>query len=566
MTDEDNRSWVIKNTDRIKEENQLFTEIQKNMNPFRTSLRIGIIYLIFGGAWILLSDRILLMLVKNNEVYAQIQLFKGWFYVIVTAVIFIFMFKKALDDYKVAVERILGSHRELNEAYELMMSMNEELDESNERFKFLAFYDSLTKLPNRHMFRTYVQAAIEKEKEFAILSLDLDNMKHINDMYGQKAGDEYLEFIGERLSELIVGEDVVARLNGNQFAVLMISPGDSVFLKNRLKGLQKILQSEWEINEQKIYSSASIGIARYPEHGKEYQELIQNAEIAMYNRKENGKNGYEIFNHSMQEKVLNFIFMRNSLHEAIENEDFELYYQPLIEVKTEKITGVEALIRWRHKERGFIPPMEFIPIAEKTGHILPITMIVLRTAVNQLMQWREKGYCNLKVAVNVSGHIIEDVDMVRQICQMALEAGIPRDNIEIEVTETAIMRNLEKAAQSLEEIHAQGITIAMDDFGTGYSSLTNLHKLPFDVLKIDKDFINTIEKDEEGYIYKAIIHLAHNMGLSVVAEGVETEDQYEFLKESNCDSVQGYYFSRPLPVSEIESLLEREYKEKENAC
>ncbi len=447
----------------------------------------------------------------------------------------------------------------------MVMTMNEELDESNEKYKFLAFYDALTKLPNRYLFRTHVQASIEKELDFAVVSLDLDNMKHINDMYGQKAGDEYLEFIAQKLSLAVSGEDIAARLNGNQFAILLNQPGDSKLLINKILQLLKVMNSVWEYNEQKIYSSASFGIALYPEHGKEYQELIQNAEIAMFNRKENGKNGYEFFNHDMQEQVLNFIFMRNSLHEAIEKEEFELYYQPQIDQKSGKLVCVEALIRWKHSERGFISPMEFIPIAENTGHILPITMIVLRSAAQQLMIWQKKGYTDLKVAVNVSGHVIEDVETVRQLCRLAVESGIPRKNFEIEVTETAIMRNLEKASKSLEEIHAQGISIAMDDFGTGYSSLTNLHKLPFDILKIDKEFIDTIVRDGEGYIYKAIILLAHNMGLKVVAEGVETKEQYDFLRESECDSIQGYYYARPLPVDEINILLEHELRVEENA-
>lgn len=442
--------------------------------------------------------------------------------------------------------RIAGSHTDITERKNM-----------EEKLEMLAFYDTMTGLPNRILFEQKVNELIEKNVRFAMVSIDIDDLKHINDMFGQTAGNIYIKHLADVIKSVITEPDVVTRLSGDQYAIAhIISDEDDI--KDKLDHLFAQIRKPWEIEGDKIFVTSSAGYAIFPEHGILYSDILQRAEISMFKQKEKGKDGYTLFEQKMYDETLKISQMNTQLKLAIANNEFLLFYQPQVDLNTGKIIAMESLIRWNHPKNGFIPPMEFIPFSEKTGHIIPISIWVLKTAILQKREWDRQGYQPLKIAVNLSGHIIVDEVAMDNIFDMMRSLEVRPGEIEIEVTETALMLDLEKAKGSLMKLRKFGVSIALDDFGTGYSSLTYLHNLPFDILKMDREFIRNIkEENEDNYIYKTVIDLAHNMDLTIVAEGIEVKEQKDFLLKNNCDIGQGYFFSKPLPATEIEKLLEK---------
>jgi len=423
----------------------------------------------------------------------------------------------------------------------------------------LAYHDIVTQLPNRTMLEEEVNKLIIKAKsaktKLAFIYIDLDNFKHINDNFGHSAGDKLLVHIANKLSHHITYPDLVARLGGDEFAIVL-NIKDTNEAIQKVNDILKHLKTPWEQDHQSFFISASMGVAIYPDHGENISALMQNADTAMFNIKDRGKAGYSIFVPEMREKAFRYVELSNQLRAAIENEEFLLYYQPQIDLKTNKIVGVEALIRWIHPDEGFISPREFIPFAEETGYINQIGEWVLRTAFKQKKAWEEKGYDDIKMAVNISSKTLASDEVTSQILNILNEYDVNHSSVELEITETAIMGDLERVISTLQIFKESNITIALDDFGTGYSSLTYLKKLPIDILKADREFIKNIaDENDEAYILNKTIELAHNLGLKVVAEGVETKGQLAYLRKNNCDIAQGYYFSKPVPASEIETLL-----------
>lgn len=431
--------------------------------------------------------------------------------------------------------------------------------EMEDKLKLVAYYDSLTGLPNRAYLEKMADEMILKDEKFAIVNIDIDNFKQINDTMGHAVGDNFIQYIAKILSEAIEEPDIVARLSGDEFA-LLLKREEKQKLIDLLKKLQFSIKNTWNVNEQKFHITSSMGIAVYPEHGNDVSALMQNADIAMFYQKEHGKDGYAIFQNSMYEKILKNVQMSNMLKEAIENDEFMLYYQPQVDMRTGKIVGVEALIRWNHSKKGFILPTEFIPYSEQTGYIIPISEWVLKKALIQKREWESKGYPQIKMAVNLSGYIFTEDSAFNSICDILDSVNLKPGELEVEVTETAVMMELDKAQNSLNKLKEMGISIAMDDFGTGYSSLNYLQILPFDILKIDKGFIENLTNEKQIYIYQTVVKLAHSLGLIVVAEGIETVEQKEFLIKNNCDIGQGYYFSKPVCALEIEELFEKHFE------
>lgn len=553
----------------LNNEYEEFYEMNSKVRPEVTALKVIGLYLTIGVFWILLSDKLLDMVVESDAVLKKMQLYKGWFYVFITGFIFFLIIYRALRLYKEALDYVLKSYEELTATYEELMAMNEELDEQNnelerqaderkileEKLEALAYYNPLTELPNRILFERKTNSFIEQNRKIAIINVDIDDLKHINDMFGQDAGNTYLKYIANILSKVMVQPNILAHLNCNQFAIAYIIE-DEDDLDIKLQLLFDQIRIPWEFNDEKLFVTASAGLATFPENGDSFATLMQNAEIAMFKQKEKGKDGYTFFQPVMYEETLKISEMNTQLRKAIENEEFVLNYQPQFDLLTGKMIAAESLIRWIHPKKGIIPPMDFIPLSEKTGQIIPISMWVLKTAITQKREWEKKGYPSLKIAVNMSGYVIANETNVDTICEMLENMDVKPGEIEIEVTETAVMLDLEKAKESLLRFRSYGISIAMDDFGTGYSSLTYLHTLPFDILKMDREFIKNIKtKDEDNFIYKTIIDLAHNMDLSIVAEGIETKEQRDFLLKNNCDIGQGYYFSKPISPSEIEKMF-----------
>jgi diguanylate cyclase (GGDEF)-like protein/PAS domain S-box-containing protein len=428
------------------------------------------------------------------------------------------------------------------------------------KLNLLAYYDTLTELPNRVLFEMKVNDLINEKNEsntkFALIYMDLDNFKHINDTLGHISGDLFLKYISNILKCQLKAPDFAARLSGDEFAIIFESINDKNDVIDRIQVLLKYLRKPWMLDNQEFFISFSIGIAMYPEHGDNLSLLLKNSDIAMYCVKKNMKDHYCFYSDEIQEKNLKQIRMINELRHAIDNEEFALVYQPIINLNSGKLIGVESLVRWIHPIKGVISPMEFIPLSEETGLIHEIGKWVLKTALLQKKSWEEQGYPHIKMSINLSGKRVTKNDLINEIKELIFKTKLKCDEIQLEVTETAVMEDINASTRILKELSDMGIKIALDDFGTGYSSLTYLEKLPIDIVKLDRDFIKGISnKGQSNVIVESVIKLTHDLNLGIVAEGIETKDQLDFLKLNNCDYGQGYLFSKPVAKEEIEKLL-----------
>jgi diguanylate cyclase (GGDEF)-like protein/PAS domain S-box-containing protein len=422
----------------------------------------------------------------------------------------------------------------------------------------MAFYDTLTKLPNRNKLYDCLLNAIRTDsgqgKPMAVLLMDLDHFKEINDTLGHQRGDLLLKEVGVRLKSVLFEPDVVARLGGDEFAILLpklASPDDINLV------IQKIITAvgaPFMIESLPIAVEASIGVALYPDHGENPDSLMQRADVAMYRAKESGS-GYLIYDAKHDQHSPRRLSLIGELREAIEKDHLFLHYQPKISLKTKRVIGVEALVRWQHPEYGFVPPDQFILPAEQTGLIHPLTRWVLKTALRQCQAWRQAGL-NLPVSVNLSARNLHDPQFPDHLAELLKTTGALPEQLELEITESAIMADPQRALEVTTHLRTMGLRFALDDFGIGYSSLAYLKKLPVDSIKIDKSFVIDMARDEDDVlIVLSTINLAHNLGLKVVAEGVETEKILDQLSAFGCDEAQGYYMSKPLPVDDLNRWL-----------
>jgi diguanylate cyclase (GGDEF)-like protein/PAS domain S-box-containing protein len=455
----------------------------------------------------------------------------------------------------------------------------EDLTESKrtaEKIHLLHYYDSLTGLPNRTFHKELMKRAIEhahRHKEiFALIYIGLDNFQRINDTLGHGIGDLLLKAVADRLANSLRKSDYVARSNegetenvvsrvgGDEFIVLahdLKQAQDAVIASRRL--LREI-SAPYDLNGREVFMTASIGIALYPEDGADVDDLLENAEKAMRHTKSEGKNNYHFYSRSMNAFVLELLTLETDLHKALERNELVLYYQPKVDAATRMVKGMEALIRWKHPDKGLIQPMQFIPLAETSGLIIPIGEFVIRTVCGQIKTWQEAGYKQMNIALNVSSRQFDQQNLIEIVKEALQDTMISPQCLEVEITESTIMRNPEKALRTLTELKVLGIQIAIDDFGTGYSSLSYLKRLPLDFLKIDQSFVKSLASDpRDQAIVRATIAMAHSLNLKTIAEGVETQEQLSFLQEHGCDEIQGYFFSRPLPAEEIPGILAKRY-------
>lgn len=429
-----------------------------------------------------------------------------------------------------------------------------------ERVLNLAYFDLITKLPNRAMFEkeldTKILWAKKNNIKLALLYFDLDDFKNVNDTLGHTYGDELLKMIANEFIKHKKRDSILARLGGDEFALLISDVKEIDEIHNISETIIKSLNRPWILNSQEFYISTSIGIAFFPDHGEDYQSLLKNADTAMYCAKEKGKKTYEIYKKEMYIKTIRLVDMEKSLRHALKNREFVLNYQTMVDMKKDEIIGAEALIRWQHPERGLIPPVNFIPLAEKTGIIKEIGKWAIRTACMQNRIWLDKGYKAIKLSVNMSAQEFKQENLVENIKNTLKEIEIDSKYIVFEITENTALEDLNHTIIVLNQLKEMGMQIALDDFGTGYSSLNYLKRLPIDYLKLDKSFIKDVNiKSKDQAITKSLIDLAHEIGLKVVAEGIETKEQYNYLKEINCDIGQGYYFNKPQSTKEFEKLL-----------
>jgi diguanylate cyclase (GGDEF)-like protein/PAS domain S-box-containing protein len=445
-----------------------------------------------------------------------------------------------------------------------------------EKIRLMAYYDSLTGIANLTFHKKLITEAIayarRYQKTAAIIYIGLDRFKRINDTLGYSTGDLLIKAVADRLTSFsrksdfvarsVEGEteNVISRPGGDEFIVLAHDLNHAQDAARLARRLLEEISAPYNLDGREVFITASMGIALYPGDGTDVDELLLNAEKAMRHTKSKGINNYYFYSKSMHSAVLEFLTLENDLHRALERKELVLYYQPKVDAATRIITGMEALIRWNHPDKGLIPPMQFIPIAETSGLILPIGEFVIRTVCRQIKTWQEAGYRQSKVALNVSNLQFEKQDLAGIIKAALQDTMISPKCLGLEITESALMGNTERELQTLTELNALGIELAIDDFGTGYSSLSYLKHLPLDVLKIDKSFIDGVASDSRDQaIVRATIVMAHGLNMKAIAEGVETEEQLSFLQEHGCDEIQGYLFSRPLPADEIQGIFAKDY-------
>ncbi|MBI3896675.1 MAG: EAL domain-containing protein [Gammaproteobacteria bacterium] len=431
---------------------------------------------------------------------------------------------------------------------------------SEERLAYLAQHDSLTGLPNRALFADRLRQAIfqasRHSRQVAVAFLDIDRFKTINESLGHEAGDLLLRAMAERLRHCLRDGDTVGRTSGDEFTLIL---ADMAQVDDAARLAHKILTSlrrPFELLGQEIYVSASLGLTLYPHDSQDVEELLRNADVAMYRAKEIGRNTYQFYAAEMTAHAQDRLSLENALRRALDRGEFTLHYQPIVELNGGNVIGAEALLRWRHPERGMVPPLQFIPLAEETGLIVPIGEWVLRTACAQCKEWDSNGLGALTLAVNISPRQFQRPDFASTVAKVLRETGLPPERLELELTESVLMHNPETTIANMKRLSDIGVQLSIDDFGTGYSSLSYLKRFPIDRLKIDRSFVKGIPADgDDAAIATAIIAMAHKLQLNVIAEGVETADQLAYLRSHECDVMQGYYFSPPIPNDEYVKLL-----------
>jgi diguanylate cyclase (GGDEF)-like protein/PAS domain S-box-containing protein len=449
-----------------------------------------------------------------------------------------------------------------NSIYELIGSAIDITNQkkAEEKIKVLAFYDSLTGLVNRTMFIDTLSKAIQNselhDNQLAVLFLDFDRFKNINDTLGHAVGDLMLKQIAERLKKSSRKEEVISRMGGDEFIILLPDINSRVQVEEFAKKLLNLFSKPINVSGHELFITSSIGISIYPYDGTENESLIKNADTAMYRAKEKGGNKYEFYKTSMNEKALDRLELENDLRKALDKDELFLVYQPKVNLNTGKVIGAEALVRWKHAARGIVSPVDFIPLAEETGLIISIGEWVIKTACLQIKEWKKETCEDLRISINISPQQFLRGNLTATIEKAIKDAEIDGRFIDLEITESCLMENSEKNMKIVQNLKAIGAEISVDDFGKGFSSLSYLKQFDVDVLKIDSSFIKDIPSNTNDMaITTAIISMAHDLNLKVVAEGVETEEQLEFLLSKSCDEMQGYYFSRPISSTEFGEML-----------
>jgi diguanylate cyclase len=434
--------------------------------------------------------------------------------------------------------------------------------EAHLKLEYISYYDELTGLNNRKQFKNIIEKELEKhivsESRGALIIIDIDNFKFINDSYGHKCGDILLEKFSEDLKKIFNDDQLLCRFGGDEFLIFISSISYLNEINTTVRKIMDILKNPYDINGHKIYSSTSIGVSVFPDDGEDFEVLLKNADAAMYIAKSNGKNQWQMFNNNISREINRIYSIQRGLRTALDNDEMFVVFQPKVRLTDDEVNGFEALLRWKSNEIGFVSPGEFIPVAENTRVIIPIGKFVLREVFAKVKYLLSEGYDNFKIAVNLSEIQLRDGNLLEYFNSLIEEFNVSPKYIEVEITESMIMKSVDKNIECLLQIKELGASIALDDFGTGYSSLNHLTKLPIDVLKIDRSFvIDMAENDKSRYIVENIIQLSHKLGMTVVAEGVEEKEQVDYLRSIECDTVQGFYYSKPEYFENIISMLSK---------
>ncbi len=528
----------------------VLSALEKHLNPTYAAVKIIIIYLIMGFSWILLSDWVIDILFVDPQINQLAETVKGIFYVAFTAIIFYYIIHRQMDMYVLTIDDLKKAYVELDEGHKKSLQLEDRLYD-------LAYYDPLTGLPNRIMLEQTINRYIAEKKENAIIGIvyfDIDEFRNINEVKGHSVGDELIKSIAHDLSSHIEKPNMLARMSGDEFVLAIF---DIVQLESFLPSVDqyfKYIRKSYVLQQDDFFITYSGGVALYPDHGSDYVTLMRHADAAMSIAKSKGKDQIVIFDDEMVTVIKQQTELLNQLRQAIQNNEFQLYYQPIIELESGKTIATEALIRWVHPTKGFIPPLEFISLSEKNGFIKDITEWVFKEAADNFNEWGKKR--NFKISINLSASMLMNDKFIGNLIRWIDDHHIDCKKFNIEITETAIIGDIQKSVHVLNALRRLGFTIALDDFGTGYSSLTYLQRLPIDTIKIDRSFISNIKEDtEEFFVLKYMIDLAHHLKLNVVAEGIETKEQADMVKKYNVDYAQGYYFCKPMPQTRVIEYL-----------
>lgn len=556
----------------------------ERLNPEQVSIKISAIYVFAGALWILLSDEILGRLVSDKALITSISLIKGWAYVIATGLLIYYLVHSAFMKLKDAEDRLYMSYQHLSEAnteleaandqlaqsqselrvnFDWLMENQKKLEKSEHELEYQAYHDQLTGIHNRFALITHMNKLIDESEngKAALLNIDIDNFKYINDTMGHSFGDQVLRRVSSRMEAALEENSSLYRLSGDGFVVILedfesISSVENVAIK-----LLKSFKQPFDISGSSIFITASIGIALYPGQGDNLDELLKNAYTALYKAKETGNSCIVFYNRPMKEEVSERVLIEKHLRTALNNNEFDLHYQPQLDIASGKISGFEALLRWKSPELGMVSPLRFIGIAEDTHLIIPIGEWVLKNACTYLKSLHQQGYNELAMSVNVSILQLLQEDFVDKVMEVLDNLKLNPRYLELEITESILMESYEVIAGKLKLLKGRGVRIALDDFGKGYSSLNYLKQLPISTLKIDKSFIDTISAvGMHQSLTNLIVKIGKAMGMSVVAEGVETQEQLDYLIKYKCDKIQGYLFSKPLPGDKVFEVL-REHED-----
>jgi len=454
-------------------------------------------------------------------------------------------------------EKSFKSKKE-NEEIVLLIGIDSSGDE---KLEYLANYDSLTDLPNKNLLIEKMQSSMNKavrlDENMVTLFLNIDNFKTINQTFGYNFGDKLLQAVSERMCSKLRDYDTVARFSGDEFVLVFDNIADDLAAGSLANRVSALFEESFKLEGHELFLSANMGLSFFPAHGNDVKTLLKHANLAMIKSKEDKSIKFQIFKQAMNDDITDRLALETSLKKAIQNGEFFVEYQPQVDARSQKITGAEALVRWAHPDLKTIPPLDFIPIAEDTGMILEIGEIVLKEAIAQAKAWHDAGHTEMKMSVNISSIQLLQSNLLTVIDDILNETGFNPEFLELEITESALMQNVEFATTVLRAFKDKGIKIAIDDFGTGYSSFGYLSKLPLDCLKIDQSFVRKLDDSKnDRIIVSAINAMAHSLGLGTVVEGVEEFSQYEYLKNEGCDIIQGYYFSKPVDAPTFQKLLE----------